>query len=693
MKKRYFSLFLSFLGVFHAYSQVSDQEFKSYQPPLVSAENFIFSNSEFKWQPKTSLVFLNYAKLSGAFTYQLDAFSINSKFYTVGMSTIFENSDPTYKEANYYLLPFGVKVPLFNTQKATLTLGSNFYLFPMNNSANANNEGMDFKFPTFIDNQLKLEANYFFGISALVGYRVQLSQYTVNNTTTNRIIYTGIPVSGLYAGISCNLEVFLPIMNPHAYGKCYNQGREDWFAARNANTEAAYDDFMARYTPSPYSDDVYDRKEYLIYKKAWNGAISDCDYYLSNYKTGKYTKKVLLKKEEKYAALIKQALENKDAEARLDAVNQIDDEEVLAKVVLKENDNTVRARAFGKIQEQRLLKEIAMNANDASIRVSAIMKLNDQDILTKIATADPNSSVRAAAVDKVRDEGVLLSIVLKDTDLTVRKTAATHIKDPLKLSTILSESEDVEVCEIAISNIKIDSHLTQIALTNRNPDLRLAAAQKIYSQSELGKIALQSTDKDVLEKVISKLKDQDVLTNLAIKKTTYELASYAVSRIENQSDFKKVALGAVLWDIRKEAFFRLNDETLEEIIQSEKESAIVLASKIRLGKATWEKAFQNSSTKIGLSNVIGAAALVDSPQPTSDDIVDACHRYIRQGNASRIPELKVLLLRFGDVTLAEDYLNCGNAQLYDAAETWGSENGYNIGPGNGSTRVQWGGGN
>jgi hypothetical protein len=92
----------------------------------------------------------------------------------------------------------------------------------------------------------------------------------------------------------------------------------------------------------------------------------------------------------------------------------------------------------------------------------------------------------------------------------------------------------------------------------------------------------------------------------------------------------------------------------------------------------------------GLGNVLGAAALVDSPQPSSAAVVAACHAYIRRGDASRIPELRDLLLRFGDKPLAEDYLNCGQSQLRDAGEEWARAHGYNIGSGAGSHRVRWG---
>ena len=165
----------------------------------------------------------------------------------------------------------------------------------------------------------------------------------------------------------------------------------------------------------------------------------------------------------------------------------------------------------------------------------------------------------------------------------------------------------------------------------------------------------------------------------------------AVNRINDQTVLIKVALEDVDWRVRNAAFDKLNTNSLTEICNLTKDQGIVIAAKIRLKQTTWTEEFSkstNSSTTLG--NVIGAAALVNTPQPTSSDVVSACHKYIRQGDASRIPELINLLNRFGNVTLAEDYMNCGESTLSDAGCTWGQAHGYRCTTGYGSNRVRWG---
>jgi len=62
------------------------------------------------------------------------------------------------------------------------------------------------------------------------------------------------------------------------------------------------------------------------------------------------------------------------------------------------------------------------------------------------------------------------------------------------------------------------------------------------------------------------------------------------------------------------------------------------------------------------------------------------------GNESRIPEMVDLLESYGDTTLAENYLTCGQPDLNAAARRWADRRGYKVGTGAGSHRATWGSG-
>jgi hypothetical protein len=165
----------------------------------------------------------------------------------------------------------------------------------------------------------------------------------------------------------------------------------------------------------------------------------------------------------------------------------------------------------------------------------------------------------------------------------------------------------------------------------------------------------------------------------------------AVKRIRSQNKLLHVAVNDIDWTVRCAAFDKLNNNSLNEICKGKYDPALQIASKIRLNLTTWNEEFDNAASSSGaLGDVIGAAALVNSPKPAANDVVLACHKYIEEGNATRIPELINLLNRFGDKALGEDYMNCGNIELANAGESWGRAHGYNIGTGNGSHRVRWG---
>jgi len=57
------------------------------------------------------------------------------------------------------------------------------------------------------------------------------------------------------------------------------------------------------------------------------------------------------------------------------------------------------------------------------------------------------------------------------------------------------------------------------------------------------------------------------------------------------------------------------------------------------------------------------------------------------GSEARLNEVLEL---YGDISMAEDYLNCGSRALYEGGERWATSRGYTINSGGGSHRAKWG---
>ena len=207
-----------------------------------------------------------------------------------------------------------------------------------------------------------------------------------------------------------------------------------------------------------------------------------------------------------------------------------------------------------------------------------------------------------------------------------------------------------------------------------------------------GCASINSADANERMKAVRHISNPAILARVACEDSNVGVRTFAVHKLNDQSYLAKVSCEAKDWDIRKVAFNRLDSAQLTTLSQTAKDPAVLLAARIKIKQSDWNSAFKPGNLdKAGMGNVLGAVALVNSPQPSSASVVAACHAFIRKGDSSRIPELKDLLLRFGDKPLAEDYLNCGQSQLHAAGVTWANQHGYDVGSGDGSHRVQWGG--
>jgi outer membrane protein assembly factor BamD (BamD/ComL family) len=159
-------------------------------------------------------------------------------------------------------------------------------MLPISSKANANDaKGEKYTFPQFIDSQLKIESNFVLGVAAFIGYKAQLSDYKVTNSSNT--IYTGKSISGIYAGVSCNLEILYPTFP--RFSRCRNIGQEEFQIAKNTNTISAYSQFISKYPNTPYSKECNQRRELVSYNVAIQSKDSiDSEYYISNYPQGQY---------------------------------------------------------------------------------------------------------------------------------------------------------------------------------------------------------------------------------------------------------------------------------------------------------------------------------------------------------------------------------------------------------------------
>ena len=110
-----------------------------------------------------------------------------------------------------------------------------------------------------------------------------------------------------------------------------------------------------------------------------------------------------------------------------------------------------------------------------------------------------------------------------------------------------------------------------------------------------------------------------------------------------------------------------------------------LAAAQKTGRTSWRQIFQEATVEGATVGMFGDAlvSLLLFPNDqinakVADALDEASLNLIRIGDKSRIPEMVDLLNRYGNTTVALNYLNSSQQDLVQAAERWAKSNGYRI---------------
>ena len=364
----------------------------------------------------------------------------------------------------------------------------------------------------------------------------------------------------------------------------------------------------------------------------------------------------------------------------------------LARMAMDDEDRRIRLAAVRKLSDQALLEKVALEARAVDAREVAARKLSSETVLFKVAMEDKSKYVSMTAVDNLTDQPLLAKVVMEQKESNIRDAALERLTDQELLAKVAMEHKSLYVRKAAVEKLTDQAMLAKVATKNEEWEVRAAAVYRLTSQVILTKVAVEDENWKVRVAAIGKLTSQITLTRIAM--TDDEKRSVRAAAVKNLTDqamLAKVALEAEAWDIRKLAFGRLSATGLAKLALEAKDRAVQLAIQVKRGELTWEEVF--SATQIqasGLGNALGAVALVGYQGSIAEAVVPASHKYIREGNAARIPELIELLKLYGNKSLAEDYLNCGQSDLNAAGKAWAHKHGYYVGSGYGSHRVRWG---
>ena len=374
------------------------------------------------------------------------------------------------------------------------------------------------------------------------------------------------------------------------------------------------------------------------------------------------------------------------------AISRVKDDIQLANFFVEVNDAELQRYTLSLINEPTILRNIAQKSLTEEIYLDVAVKLKDQKMISSVAMGTKKPGLKAEALLLITDTILIARLACDTADKVIQKHCIGLINDQELLNKIFNESHNEDIRNTIVSRINDQQILMQIATKSKDNDLKIfkSAISKIEDQQAVYKSFFNSDDIDVKNAIISRIDDQALLYDITMHCKINNCMWSAFRKIKEQDYLIKIVQQHKDYSIKLSIFDKLDERSLNTLANSATVSSAVLAARIINRRTEWENVFSKVGRGLDLGTVLAAVALVRYPQPTASDVVNACHTYIKIGDSSIIPELIDLLNRFGDIDLAEDYLNCGNNRLSDAAASWGRSHGYQIETGPGSHRASWG---
>jgi hypothetical protein len=274
-----------------------------------------------------------------------------------------------------------------------------------------------------------------------------------------------------------------------------------------------------------------------------------------------------------------------------------------------------------------------------------------------------------------------------------RELALLLLKEKLKdpATDVVAAHNQLKSRVTALTTETDNNKLLALALTGEFDVLRVAATDRLRDPVVLEQVALRADARDVLKAVLAKLEDKAILNRLASNAANLPMRLAAAQKAGSKS-WEEIFAAATARGISEKEKTILNQLGADSDDFPRLQEAAQMA-----GFKSWQEFIaaapsQDASVQM-LGDALAAVSLFPAVQPEAQTgVQQACLNLIRRGDESRIPEMVDLLEGYGDKTLAEDYLNCGQPDLDTAGQAWASKRDYDIGKGSGSSRARWGSG-
>lgn len=412
------------------------------------------------------------------------------------------------------------------------------------------------------------------------------------------------------------------------------------------------------------------------------------------------------------------ALEDEYGWVRAVAVSKLTDQAVLAKIAVEARpglmgvsedgieiswgtgdlNSDVRAAAMARLTNQALLARIAMEDEFPEAREAAVANLTDQNLLAKIALEDEDLRVCVAAIGRMTDQALLSQWAKKDSRAAIRQAVVKCIADDVFLIERLSEEPSATVRASIIETLRQVESLRQVALTAYRLVDRKHALERLNELSREAAPQVEKAHAALVSRVreLTDETDSARLLRLTLEGEYDVLRVAAAERLSDPAALEQAAMRAGDRDVLKILLKKVTDKaSLNRVAASADDGAMALAAAHKSRAKSWRAIFAAATTRDAnvqmLGDALAAVSLFRGKQTAAvAGVQHACLNLIRLGDESRIPEMVDLLEDYGDKTLAEDYLNCGQPDLSAAGRAWARQRGYDVNTGDGSHRATWG---
>jgi hypothetical protein len=380
---------------------------------------------------------------------------------------------------------------------------------------------------------------------------------------------------------------------------------------------------------------------------------------------------------------------------RLDALSQFIRGEGIA--AAEDDAFALRLAAIARMTDQGALAEMVDQLKDPSLRRATVEQLTDQAVLANIAGHNPSQELRIMAISKLTNQSILRSLAQVSPQAAIRQSAVQRITDDQYLLGRLSIEPSAAVRQSIVETLRTQAALQQVALSGYHRDNRDEALNRlrILSPESAGNALAEQKAMDSRAAALRTEEDNSVLLKLALEGELDILRTAAAQRLADAVSIEQVLSKTTNHDVLKLLLPKMRGkESLLRLKAGAADPALRVAAMQASGGQSWRAIFDAATTRGAtaetLGNALAAVSLFSSIQSDAKDAVQhACLNLIRLGDELRIPEMAELLEDYGDITLAEDYLNCGQPDLNISSRDWASRHGFRVDKGNGSHRARW----